>query len=412
MTRSRLRAALLNSALVLAGIGVPLAGLEAYFRFAAPQRPGIYAPDSVLLHRLVPRGMKVYRHHRGNGGGRVNVYVNPDGFRGPPLRRDGDAPRVLVYGDSFIEGEFVPDRESYPRVLERYLRAARGDSVEVVNAGVIGYGPDQVLLRMERELDRLKPAGVVVAVFADNDLGDLVRNRIFRLAADSTLVRNRYVLSPAIRRYLGAWSRPTGLRRLHLVRWGLRRMEDARGSIADVAAGLSPEDPRPPMDQYLDWSLRRSAATYRSFVEQGSDTVTSLLGDHYDADIALTPDAPSARYKLAVMERVLGEMRRLLEPRGIAGLVLIIPSPVDICESYDPRVDSTAHPRYDRRRQSREIEAMARRQGLRVLNLWEPFREAGACALYYRYGDNHWNAAGQLEAARATRDSLLFGTSP
>ena len=87
-------------------------------------------------------------------------------------------------------------------------------------------------------------------------------------------------------------------------------------------------------------------------------------------------------------------------------LVLVIPSPIDACATYDIRVDSLKFPQYDRRRISREFETMARRQRLPVLNLWAPFSTAGACALYFREGNTHWNAAGQALAARVTADTL------
>src|SRR6185295_4536691 len=78
-------------------------------------------------------------------------------------------------------------------------RTALSADVETVNAGVVGYGPDQACLRMEAELSRLRPDLVVVAVLAENDYGDLVRNRLFELGPRGELVRRHVVLAPEMR---------------------------------------------------------------------------------------------------------------------------------------------------------------------------------------------------------------------
>ena len=77
------------------------------------------------------------------------IRINSDGFRGPPLDRSHAARRIVTIGDSCTFG--MAEAQSYPRVLERVLRE-RGAAVEVVNAGVEGYAPRDVVL----ELDRLK----------------------------------------------------------------------------------------------------------------------------------------------------------------------------------------------------------------------------------------------------------------
>jgi hypothetical protein len=43
---------------------------------------------------------------------------------------------------------------------------------------------------------------------------------------------------------------------------------------------------------------------------------------------------------------------------------------------------------------------------MRRIDLWEPFRAAGACSLYYHGGDLHWKPAGEAIAVRLLADSL------
>jgi hypothetical protein len=70
-------------------------------------------------------------------------------------------------------------------------------------------------------------------------------------------------------------------------------------------------------------------------------------------------------------------------------------------------VDTKVYPEYDRRRLSREAAGAAQRAGLPVLDLFDPFRQAGADRLYYRHGDDHWNAAGQDLAARLVAERIV-----
>ena len=401
-----MRTAQIGLLVVVFGLVLPAVFLEGAFRIFAPTYPGIYQSDSMTLFGLVPGGRATFVHSRVNGGQRVSFHINAGGFRGPELRPSATGTRIAVYGDSFIEGEFSPEPETYVRQLEATLQSQRTDSVEVVNAGAHGFGPDQEFARMRREIELLRPALIVWAIFADNDLSALVRNRMYRLTADSNLAPTHAVLSAGIREYLDKRAHPRGLRMLHVVRWLDAKLEQKNSSFGQGMGILRPGEQWPTISQYIAWSFDRSNREYRDFVADPNDTVRTIFGDHYDADVAATPDEPSSRYKLAAMDKLFALARDTLAARGVRVLVLVIPSPIDACASYDIRVDSLQFPRYDRRRISGEFETMARRQQLPVLNLWAPFSAAGACALYFRDGNTHWNAAGQALAARVTADTL------
>ena len=77
-----------------------------------------------------------------------------DGFKGPDIDKTHSRVRILTIGDSCTFGTMFDDY-SYPRALEREL-GRLGKSVEVVNAGVEGYGPANVLGRIE-EFKALRP---------------------------------------------------------------------------------------------------------------------------------------------------------------------------------------------------------------------------------------------------------------
>jgi lysophospholipase L1-like esterase len=376
--------------------------VELALRVMGTVPPSIYEADSMLIYRPVAGGRKNFVHNAANGGGTIRVDINDAGFRGPPLRPDGTARRVAVFGDSFIAGEFADDSLTFVRMLERNL-ATRAPT-EVVNAGVTGYGPDQEYLRMQRELPRLAPQVVVMAVFADNDLGDLVRDRLFRLGPDSSLEAHRVTLHPTLQGTLTAQAHPSGWRRLHLVRWVERKQRRVTENLPTTRPRTN--EPRFSIAGYSAWAMFNAERQYGD-TRAHPDTVLDLLGDSYDIDVSATPDAPSAQYKVALMDRLLAAIQGDMQKRGVPFVLLIIPSPIDACEQYDIRVDTPKYPRYDRRRISGTIDSLAARHGIRRLDLWTPFRAANACDLYYRGGDLHWKANGQALAARLLADSLV-----
>jgi len=101
------------------------------------------------------------------------VSVNAHGFRGPELRQGEQAAalRLVAIGDSFTEGFYVDDGETYPAQLQLALDAA-GRDVEVINAARGGGSIDRFVQIWERCVKPLEP-DVVLVTFVSNDLSDL-----------------------------------------------------------------------------------------------------------------------------------------------------------------------------------------------------------------------------------------------
>ena len=72
---------------------------------------------------------------------------------------------ILAVGDSFTEGfDDVTDANTWPAHLEKMT------GTPVVNAGVAGYGTDQIVLRAEQALSIVKPKILVIGVYSE-DIG-------------------------------------------------------------------------------------------------------------------------------------------------------------------------------------------------------------------------------------------------
>jgi len=102
------------------------------------------------------------------------VRINSLGLRGPELAPLPEAgARVLLLGDSVTAGFEVPFEETFGARLEALLGAELGSPVQVVNAGVRGYGTDQSYLYYRDRAGALD-ADVVVMWHSANDLSDNV----------------------------------------------------------------------------------------------------------------------------------------------------------------------------------------------------------------------------------------------
>ena len=357
-----------------------------------PYHRPIYQPDNKLIFSFVPGRTSATIRLPVNGGGAVVHRINSTGFRGNELRPAGEAARVIVYGDSFIHASYSPEEETFVTQLGALLIERTGGPVEAVNGGVSSYGPDQIALKMEGELAGLRPDLVVVAIFAGNDYGDLVRNKIFRLAADGSLMPNPWQLDRRVRAWLDL-----NLRESILVR-ALRNTVGSMRAAPDRVAEFG----------NVDFLLREAEREYRSFVIDGDNNVANTHADYYSADVSVVPSSASARYKVAFMRAVLGRIRDIARHEDVPLAFLFIPHPMDVADQYDGvRVDRKRFPEYDGRNQVGFLEAMALDLGVPHVSLYDIFRATDANLLYFRGGDDHWNAAGQRIAARAMAEYLL-----
>ncbi len=112
--------------------------------------------------------------------GRVTYRINELGFRGGSLavEKPAGALRVVCLGDSMTFGEGVRESDTYPSVLEKLLKSARpGRTVQVINAGVQGYGTREEAALFFARCEKLRPDIVTLGFFLNDatDFGETVR---------------------------------------------------------------------------------------------------------------------------------------------------------------------------------------------------------------------------------------------
>jgi len=156
-------------------------------RVSPPERPEARSADYITCDRDSLLGWVFPASSQGlfqTGPHPTRVETNELGLRSPPIDA-GREPclRILVLGDSYAFGWGVQKNEVFPRQLEAMLVERYPDiSVEVLNAGVPGYGLHQQCAMLERVLSHVE-LDVVVSTFSlANDPADDLR--ILRFAPD------------------------------------------------------------------------------------------------------------------------------------------------------------------------------------------------------------------------------------
>jgi hypothetical protein len=385
-------------------LGITLAllgGIELGIRWYAG--PVAFQSDDEVIATLKPNVEKVFV--RSVDGGPQYIYwrTNADGFRGPELLDDPSL-RVIVYGDSNIQGRFSVLEDTFVGQLQRLLRGALDENVEVINAGICGYGPDQSLLRFQRELDDYRPDVVVLHIFADNDFGDLIRNRLFDVDENGGLVRTSHPFTEDLLLRPDWWNgsiRET-IKNLKLSMWPgeiVRGM--VRSRVPDQPLVHDPE-------AFRERSLERIEAEFEVYAN-GEPRSVSWMADNYDADIALAPDSQSAQAKMALMAATLKSAAQTAAEASVRLVVLIQPASQDITTNVPNHHEQLARfPEYDPRRMTQFLVDTCEAAGIEYIDLYETFTEVDdPGSLYFRIDDNHWNEAGQLVAAKVTAERLL-----
>ncbi len=355
-----------------------------------------YEFNKDYLVALKPNVVKEFRIRKGEPdfGKVVTWRTNSQGFRGPEIGEKKGL-RIIVYGDSNVQARFSDYQDTYPAVLQSLLRKKIKD-VQVINAGIVGEGPDQHLLRLKHDLATVKPDIVVFHIFADNDYGDIIRNRLFKLSAEGELVKTNF---PAeIDQKLNKVGSIIGyhLRGLYiqgLVNYVVTKRKELQ------QAKMSKQEKKKQLITLLE---HKSSAEYEIY-KKNLQRKYSHFGDHYDIDIASDPDSESAQTKIALMKKIILSAKQICDENSIKFLVVVQPSMIDLLSSsgYIDYVDlKKRFKKYKSTNLTDPLKQLCLEQQLNCVHLIDSYRQNHPETLYRN--DGHWNTRGQYIAAQET----------
>lgn len=343
---------IVNLLLVAGSLAIALIGAELYLRFASPQifdiHPrGMYVPDDAVGYVLTPGFSAILS--------RPEFYydftINHISQRGvDPRPRKANSFRVVCLGDSFTWGFGVTDAEIFTVRLEKALASRFPErDVQVINAGVPGYGTADQLHFLLSRAPALDPDLVILQFLPDNDF---IENRV--PARDNAEVREGWLVSKHGSKdpFLGQpiWLRAHKWFKDHS---HVAKLVSERFGYIAMRAGL----------------MRNLGATH------GEDFTDE---DGWRA--------------IALLQRVAATAKRL----GARSLFLFSPGQTPVVSESAAPIRAVA-----------VVEQGARQAGADFIDLTPIFRaRTDRLALYYRL-DGHWTAAGHAAVAESLFDYIV-----
>jgi hypothetical protein len=321
---------------------------------------------------------------------RMDVTINELGLRNRSISREPQpgVQRIMVVGDSFVFGTPLGQDD----IVTARLQALAGDSFEVVNLGVPGYGTGQQL-RLVEELHAkgYRLGRKLVLAFFTNDLQDnlglnyatLDRNPlqpVFSVDAAGNLQQTPGQRPPeALGDSTGSWLDRSLFG--EVLRYQLQALAVSQPGIlrALEAVGMAPALPYTPgiiAGWYADeWQARWS--------------VTAGVLEYFVKAVRAIPDAPEL-------------------------FIAFVPSGFQVQESFKLTIAASANgdARYaaflsDPDRPQRVLQALARRLDVQFIDLTPAMRRAAAHSVLYFPRDGHFNELGADVAAQVIFEQAI-----
>lgn len=375
-------AIVVRAALALAGLAVPLLLIEFTLRVFGPVLPGNYETGvwaeghPTIGHVHVPGATAWIKEPEFTTYLRFNQY----GLRGAETRvpKPSDRYRILLLGDSFIEGKQVRERATLCERLNALLADGGRDDVRALNAGVFDWSQVHEYLYLREAAPVLQPNLVVQFLYVGNDIGDL-------------------------------WPRSRG---------ELRDLERPLVQVdGDGQLEFMPwQRHQPTTSERFQGYLSRRSSAWRAFdtgvmdkIRYGARDGQGIEGQMLEL-FRFKESPPEARAWQAV-DAMLARTQELAAQSGARYAVVVIPTKWQV-HKEDWLALLAAHgeeddDRWVMRGPQKHAVQLAQARGIPVLDLLPALRNAARQGerLYYAV-DTHWRPEGHDQAARAVLEFL------
>lgn len=159
--------------------------------------------DDETIYSLIPNKTTHLKYNNYD----YYIKTNSLGFTSPEIdlsKKGQNELRIMVLGDAFSMPEGLNFEYSYPSLLEKSLRQRYPQySINIINAGVTGYGPNEEYAQLRKFIDTIKP-DIVIDQFFINDFEDINVNKAERLSGIGF-----YVDNSNMEKYIGNTQLPT-----------------------------------------------------------------------------------------------------------------------------------------------------------------------------------------------------------
>ncbi len=289
-----------------------------------------------------------------NENGQWMIYrADEHGFHNPPGLWTGRSPRIVLIGDSFVQGNCVASEDNIAGWL-------RKDGAEVLNLGVDGSGPLAKLAIFREYVEALRPETVVWFYYEGNDL-----TKDLSLEMRSAMLR--------------AYARDDGFR---------QNLAERR---EEVATGLK---------TYLDRHMREAIARVDHPWERlvAALKLALVRGRLGLGRVSLGLIDGATEEQFALFGRILSSAARRVGSWGGRMVFVYLPE-------SDRYFGSERNGRI-RARIRRRVLATAEALGLPIVDVGDAFARVSDPRRLFTYPGSHYNAEGYELTARAVRDAL------
>lgn len=350
----------------------------------------------------------------------VDVAINSQGLR--DVERAGydkppDTFRILLLGDSYVEGLRVPLEQTFGKALEAELNAGApaGLRYEVVNAGVSGWGTDQQLLWLRTEGAKYQPDLVLLSFFPGNDFQNIsealevanmgrVQKPFFRRTAEGLALRH-HPFDPASAPQPEASTAPAQPTNRAAERLsGLRAWLAGHSALYRFTVNVIDEAAPGLAMPLARWGL----------IDAPQTTATAAMGPGYVPvayGIYRQPLAAEWSEAIALAGDLVQAMQDDAAGMGSRLAVVSVPAPEQVYPERWQRIMQSYRAmqadQWDLEQPGRAAEQVAQQAGVPFLDLLPVFRQAAASSqpLHLRV-DGHWTPAGERLAGEATAEFL------
>lgn len=199
MTATRIKRLLANFTLLVISLILVSLAAETYLRlfgspiFVRPHQQIFVRHDPLLGWSLIPN--KHARHITSEYN--IDESLNSKGMRGPEYsydKRPGEY-RVMMLGDSFVEGYSVEFEEVSSQVLQNLLTERGHPDCTVINGGTGGWSTDQEYLFFKSEAYKYHP-DLTILMFHPNDIvGNVIKGQFRGLKPRFLLENGELILT-------------------------------------------------------------------------------------------------------------------------------------------------------------------------------------------------------------------------
>ena len=269
--------------------------------------------------------------------------------------------------------------------------------------GVSGFGPDQSLFAIERFTKKYHYDLIILHLFADNDLGDIIRNNYYE---NANLINDGYCYLE--KPYLESFLLYRAIRKIiyintdSLFGYGKIRSSNLKSKKKCILLPL--------VNKYRSLEKNLLINAKRDMEANVNNKRQFYLSARYDIEFACKKLIYNIRYVNNVLETIEKKLAKLSLNKGFDYIYLIQPSEDDVTDNHPNRINKKCND-YKKENLTNIFSKIFPKD--KTINLYSSFLDCNKCYFSVEeFGDdNHWSPYGIKLASRKIIAHTAFNSN-